>query len=250
MTSCNAYFCYVLRNTLDNPEYGGIKTGGYDKWAEYVRSFGFGRKLGSDFTSELNGNVPASDYYSKLYRGSWNSLTVISLSIGQGELGASPLQMANFAATIANRGHYYIPHVIKQIDGRPLDSMFYEPHYTRVESRHFDPIIEGMYMAAHEDGGTVKYFGNVPGLEICGKTGTAQNPHGADHSVFLGFAPRNDPKIAIYVYVENGGFGASAAVPIGSLLMEKYLTDTITRPAFVDYVKNRQIVYPNYDRQR
>jgi penicillin-binding protein 2 len=193
----------------------------------------------------VGGNVYGPEYYDRVYRGSWNSLTVISLAIGQGELGASPLQMANFGATIANRGHYFIPHVIKQIDGQPLDSMFYEPHHTDITSAHYEEVIEGMYMAAHEDGGTVEYYGNVPGLEICGKTGTAQNPHGKDHSVFLGFAPRNDPKIAIYVYVENAGFGSTTAVPIGSLLIEKYLTDTITRPAFVDYLKTRQIAYPN-----
>ncbi|MDR2890138.1 MAG: penicillin-binding protein 2 [Alistipes sp.] len=247
MTSCNAYFCYVLRNVMDEQEHGGAASrGGYAKWAEYVRSFGFGRKLESDFTAELNGNVPLPEYYEKVYRGRWNSLTVISLSIGQGELGTSPLQMANLAATIANRGHYYIPHVIKEIDGQPLESKFYEPHHTAVDPEHFEPIVEGMYMAAHEDGGTVKAMGMVPGLEICGKTGTSQNAH-RDHSVFIGFAPKDDPKIAICVYVENAGFGSTAAVPVGSLLMEQYLTDTITRPALAEYVKSMQIQYPHYD---
>lgn len=248
MTSCNAYFCYVLRNIMDEPEHGGgASKGGYAKWAEYVRSFGFGRKLGSDFTAELNGNVPMAEYYDRLYRRSWNSLTVISLAIGQGELGCSPLQMANLAATIANRGHYYIPHVIKQIDGEPLEDRFYEPHYTDVSADHFEPIVEGMYMAAHSEGGTVRAMGMVPGLEICGKTGTSQNAH-KDHSVFIGFAPREDPKIAICVYVENAGWGSTAAVPVGSLLMERYLTDTITRPRLVDYVKQLKIQYPHYDR--
>ena len=249
MTSCNAYFCYVIRNILDNPKNGGITKGGYDVWSEYVRSFGFGRKLGSDFTGELNGNVPTSDFYSKMYRGSWNSLTVISLAIGQGELGVSPLQMANLAATIANRGHYYIPHVIKEIEDAEMDPKFYEPHYTKVSREHFTPIVEGMYMAAHEPGGTVRTNGYVAGLDICGKTGTAQNSH-KDHSVFLGFAPKDDPKIAIAVYVENAGFGSTAAVPIGSLIMEKYLTDTITRPYLVEYVKNIHISYPRYDNKR
>ena len=248
MTSCNAYFCYVLRNIMDEAEHGGSASrGGYEHWAEHVRSFGFGRKLDSDFTGEKDGNVYGADYYDKTYRGRWNSLTVISLAIGQGELGCSPLQMANFAATIANRGHYFIPHVIKEIEGMDMDPKFSEPHHTDISPEHFDPIIEGMYMAAHSEGGTVHSMGYVPGLEICGKTGTAQNPHGKDHSVFLGFAPRNNPKIAIYVYIENGGFGASAAVPIGSLLMEKYITDTVKRPWLVDYVKARKISYPNYD---
>ncbi len=249
MTSCNAYFCYVIRNVMDNPKNGGITKGGYDVWEEYVRSFGFGRKLGSDFTSEYKGNVPTSEFYSKLYRGSWNSLTVISLAIGQGELGVSPLQMANLAATIANRGHYYIPHVIKQIEDAEMDPKFYEPHYTKVSREHFTPIVEGMYMAAHQEGGTVYRNGYVPGLDICGKTGTAQNRY-KDHSIFLGFAPKDDPKIAIAVYIENAGFGSTAAVPIGSLIMEKYLTDTITRPYLVEYVKNMQISYPHYDNRR
>jgi penicillin-binding protein 2 len=248
MTSCNAYFCYVLRNIMDNPKYGGIMRGGYDRWAEYVRSFGFGRRLGSDFTAELNGNVPTSDYYDRVYRNRWNSLTVISLAIGQGELGVSPLQMANLAATIANRGHFFIPHVIKAIDGEQLSSEFYEPHTTMVDAEHFEPIVEGMYKAVNSQGGTAYWNGRVAGLEMCGKTGTAQNPHGKDHSTFLGFAPRENPRIAISVYVENAGFGSTAAVPIASLLMEKYLTDTITRPHLVDYVKNMHINYPNYDR--
>jgi penicillin-binding protein 2 len=249
MTSCNAYFCYVLRNIMDEAEHGGAASrGGYDRWAEHVRGFGFGRRLGSDFTGEVGGNIYGSDYYNKLYRGSWSSLTVISLAIGQGELGCSPLQMANFAATIANRGHYYIPHVIKKIEGAEMDPKFSEAHHTDIAPEHFETIIEGMYMAAHSEGGTVRNMGMVPGLEICGKTGTAQNPHGKDHSVFLGFAPRNDPKIAVYVYVENAGFGATAAVPIGSLLMEKYLTDSISQPWRMDYVKNLDIKYPNYDR--
>ena len=247
MTSCNAYFCYVLRNIMDEPEHGGIMKGGYEHWVRHVRSFGFGRRLGSDFTGEQAGLVYGPEYYDKLYRGRWNAITVLSLAIGQGELGCSPLQMANLAATIANRGYYYIPHVIKEIGGEPLAPEFYRQHHTDILPEHFEPIIEGMYMAAHNEGGTVRAMGNVPGLEICGKTGTAQNPHGRDHSVFMGFAPRNEPKIAIYVYVENGGFGASAAVPIGSLLMEQYLTDTVKRPWLVDYVKGQRILYPNYD---
>lgn len=246
-TSCNAYFCYVLRNILDNRKYGSVKKG-MEQWTEYVRSFGFGRKLNSDFTNELNGNVPTAEFYNNRYRGSWNSLTVISLAIGQGELGCTPLQMANMAATIANRGHYYIPHVVKRVHNRDsIDRRFYEPHNTKVESQYFEPIVEGMYRAVNKPGGTAQNA-RVDGLEICGKTGTAQNPHGADHSTFMSFAPRNNPKIAISVYIENGRFGATIASPIASLITELYLTDTIKRPALVDYVKNMQINYPNYDR--
>jgi penicillin-binding protein 2 len=156
--------------------------------------------------------------------------------------------MANFAATIANRGHYFIPHVIKEIEGANIDAKFREPHHTDVAPEHFDPIIEGMYMAAHEPGGTVYGRGYVPGLEICGKTGTSQNAH-RDHSVFIGFAPRNDPKIAICVYVENAGYGATHAVPIGTLVMEQYLNGTISpsRQWLVDWVKEMKIPYPHYD---
>ncbi|MDD3107641.1 MAG: penicillin-binding protein 2 [Alistipes sp.] len=246
--SCNAYFCYVFRNLLENKKYKDIEEA-FDRWAEYVRSFGYGRKLGSDFTGELNGNVPSAEYYDKAYHNRWNGLTVISLSIGQGELGCTPLQMANMVATVANRGHYRIPHVVKRIHDRDsIESRFYEDHQTMVEPRHFEPIVEGMYRAVNE-GGTGK-IAMVPGLEICGKTGTAQNPHGADHSTFFCFAPRNNPKIAVSVYVENGRFGATAAAPIASLITELYLTDTIRRPELVEYVKNLQIAYPYYERER
>lgn len=218
-------------------------------WADYVRSFGYGRKLGTDFTGELNGNVPSSEFYDKAYRGRWNGLTVISLSIGQGELGCTPLQMANMVATVANRGHYRTPHVVKRIHDRDsIDARFYVNHTTRVDARWFEPIVEGMYQAVN--GGGTGRIAMVPGLDICGKTGTAQNPHGADNSTFFCFAPRNNPKIAVSVYIENGGFGATVAAPIASLLTELYLTDTIQRAPLVEYVKNKQIAYPYYERQQ
>ncbi len=247
--SCNAYFCYVFRNIIDNRKYGGVRAG-YAVWEDYVRSFGFGRKLESDFIDENAGRVPTAEHYTKMYRGSWNSLTVISLSIGQGEIGATPLQMANLAATVANRGFYYPPHVVQKIQGRDsLDAHFYKRHTTMVESRYFDPIVQGMFDAVHKDGGTAR-VACVPGLDICGKTGTAQNPHGADHSTFLCFAPRDNPRIAVSVYVENGGFGATVAAPIASLIIEKYLTDTITRPELVERVKGMHLYYPAYDRKK
>lgn len=245
-TSCNAYFCYVFRDILDNPKYGGVKKG-FDVWKEYVESFGFGRKLDSDFLSEGNGYVPDRSFYDRRYRGSWNSLTVLSLSIGQGELGCTPLQMANLAAIVANRGYYYIPHIVKQVEGRDsLDRRFYEKHYTKVDPKHFEPIVEGMWRGVNVGGTSTT--ARLEGLDVCGKTGTAQNPHGRDHSTFLSFAPKDNPKIAISVYVENGGFGASAALPIASLIEEYYLTDTIRRPYMLDYVKNMNIYYPAYDR--
>lgn len=248
-SSCNAYFCYVLRNILDNKKYGSVKDG-FDVWEKYVRSFGFGRKLDSDFLDERNGIVPTREMYDKRYNNHWNSLTVISLSIGQGELGVSPLQMANLAATIANRGHYYIPHVVKKIHDRDsIDARFYEPHYTMVDPKHFTPVVEGMWRAVHRPEGTAR-VAEVPGLDICGKTGTAQNPHGADHSTFLCFAPRDNPKIAVSVYIEHGRFGASSAAPIASLVVEKYLSGEISRPELVERMENLQISYPYYDRQQ
>ena len=247
--SCNTYFCYALRNILDNNRYASTKDA-FDVWNDYVYSFGFGRSLGSDLAGELSGFVPTRATYDRIYHGRWNSLTVISLSIGQGELGCTPLQMANLAAILANRGYYYTPHIVRHIDGRDsLDARFYEKHYTKVDPSHFGIVVEGMYDAVHKAGGTGR-LAYVPGLDICGKTGTAQNPHGKDHATFLCFAPKDDPKIAVSVYVEHGGFGGSVAAPIASLIVEQYLTDTITRPALMDYIKQTRIAYPYYDRQQ
>ena len=247
--SCNTYFCYALRNILDNDRYASTKDA-FDVWNDYVYSFAFGRSLGSDLAGELSGFVPTRATYDRIYHGRWNSLTVISLSIGQGELGCTPLQMANLAAILANRGYYYTPHIVRHIDGRDsLDARFYEKHYTKVDPSHFGIVVEGMYDAVHKAGGTGR-LAYVPGLDICGKTGTAQNPHGKDHATFLCFAPKDDPKIAVSVYVEHGGFGGSVAAPIASLIVEQYLTDTITRPALMDYIKQTRIAYPYYDRQQ
>ena len=245
--SCNAYFAYVFRDILDRGKVAPTFRERYDIWREYVMSFGFGRKLDSDFTGERNGNVPSADYYNRIYNNRWNSYTVISLSIGQGEMGCTPLQMANMAAIIANRGYYYIPHVVKKIEGRDtINSRFTQRHYTKVAPEHFNSVVEGMYQAVNVAGTAT--IARVAGLDICGKTGTAQNPQGVDHSVFMSFAPRDNPKIAIYVFIEHGRSGATTAAPIASLLAEQYLTDTIKRPDMVEYVKNMQVHYPMYDR--
>ena len=229
MMSCNAYYCYVLRNILENPKYECIDDA-MDKWKEYVMSFGFGQKLGSDFPSELGGFIPDSKYYNRYYRkGGWKATTVISLSIGQGEIGCTPLHLANLCATIANRGHYYIPHIIKDSENVTIDPKYKERKYTMVDTTHFPKVVGGMYRAVNSgfgSGGTAS-IAAVDGLDICGKTGTAQNPHGHDHSVFICFAPRDNPKIAVAAYVENGGFGASYAAPIASLLTEMYLNGEI-----------------------
>ena len=231
MMSCNAYYCYVLRNLLENPKYGSIDEA-MDKWNEYVKSFGFGQKLGSDFPSELGGNIPDSKYYNRVYRkGGWKATTVISLSIGQGEIGCTPLHLANLCATIANRGFYYTPHIIKDSENVTIDQKYKEKNYTMVDTTHFHKVIGGMYRAVNSgygSGGTASVAA-VEGLDICGKTGTAQNPHGNDHSVFICFAPRDNPKIAVAAYVENGGFGATWAAPIASLLTEKYLNGEISQ---------------------
>ena len=231
MMSCNAYYCYILRDLLENKKYGSIEET-MDKWKEYVQSFGFGKKLGSDFPSELGGFIPDSKYYNKVYgKGGWKATTVISLSIGQGEIGCTPLHLANLCATIANRGFYYIPHIIKDSEHVSIDPKYKERHYTMVDTTHFPKVIGGMYRAVNSgfgSGGTAS-IAAVKGLDICGKTGTAQNPHGHDHSVFICFAPKDNPKIAVAAYVENGGFGATWAAPIASLLTEMYLTGEISQ---------------------
>ncbi len=242
--SCNAYFCNVFRRIIDNPSEKD-RFSAYQHWRDLVMSFGLGRKINTDLPHELGGNIPSLEYYNKIYRKSWNSITIISLSIGQGEIGITPLQLANIAATIANKGFYYIPHTVKLINGNDsIDIRFKQKLFTSFDTSYFKFIIEGMYRAVNGPGGGTALNAAVKGLDICGKTGTAQNPHGDDHSIFIAFAPKNSPRIAIAVYIENGGFGATIAAPIASLMIEKYLTDTITRPWYEEYLKNKVINYP------
>ncbi len=232
MMSCNGFFCYVLRNILENKKYKNIDEA-LDKWNEYVQSFGFGHKLGSDFPSELGGTLPTSKLYNKRYgKGGWKFTTIISISIGQGEVGVTPLQIANLAAIMANRGWYKIPHIVKASEGVEIDPKYNERQYTMVDTTNFKKVINGMWRAVNNGPGTgcTAWVAAVDGLDICGKTGTAQNPRGADNSVFICFAPKDDPKIAVAAYVENAGFGATWAAPIASLLIEKYLNGEISRP--------------------
>lgn len=231
MMSCNAYYCSVFRNILDNPKYSNIYDA-FNHWREMVMSFGFGKKLGSDFPAELGGTLPTTATYDKIHgKNRWRSLSMISLSIGQGEIGTTPLHLANLAATIANRGYYYIPHLVKDSPDTTIDNRFKEKQYTLVDTAHFNKLIDGMYMAVNSPPGTggTASKAAVAGLDICGKTGTAQNPHGKDNAVFICFAPRENPKIAVAVYLENAGFGGTWAAPIASLLIEKYLTGEISR---------------------
>ena len=230
MMSCNAYFCYVFRNILENGKYGSTEEA-FRAWEEYIHSFGLGQKLGSDFPSELGGNVPSADYYNRIYgRGAWKYQTIISLSIGQGEMGITPLQIANICATVANRGYYYIPHIIKDSENVRIEDKYRIRQYTKVDTTQFEKVIDGMWRAVNSgygSGGTASAAA-VPGLNICGKTGTAQNPHGKDNSVFICFAPKDDPKIAVAAYVENAGFGGTWACPLASLLVEHYLNGSIS----------------------
>lgn len=231
MMSCNAYYCYVFRAILENRKYENIAQA-FDNWREMVMSFGFGRKLGSDFPAELGGTLPTTKTYDKVYgKNRWHAHSIISLSIGQGEIGATPLHLANLAATIANRGYYYIPHLVKDSPDTTIHPRFKEKNYTMVDTTHFHKVIQGMWQAVNSpagSGGTAR-LACVEGLDICGKTGTAQNPHGKDNAVFICFAPRENPKIAIAAYIENAGFGGTWAAPIASLMVEKYLNGEITR---------------------
>jgi penicillin-binding protein 2 len=224
--SCNAYYCHVFRNVLDNPVYGSPQAG-LEKWKEYLLNFGFGNRLGSDFFNENRGFVPGSEYYDRIYDGRWGSLTVLSLAIGQGEILTTPIQMANMTAAIANRGYFYTPHVIKDIENDTIPSRFKQKRETGIDSIHFEPVIEGMEQAILGDFGSTARIARIPGIEVCGKTGTAQNPHGENHSIFVAFAPKHNPKIAIAVYVENAGYGSTWAAPIASLMIEKYINQSI-----------------------
>ncbi len=223
-TSCNAFFCWGFKNMIDKR---GTKVADqFEKWKDYMVEMGYGYKLGIDLPFESRGFIPNNDFYSKSFRGAnWTANSVISISIGQGEVLATPLQIANLGATIANRGWFYTPHVVKEISDSTIDEKYRKKRHTSIKRQYYEDVAEGMRMAV--SGGTCR-TANLPGIEVCGKTGTAQNPHGRDHSVFMGFAPYHNPKIAIAVYVENAGFGATYGVPIGSLMIEKYLTGEIS----------------------
>ena len=220
-TSCNAYFCWGFKYMMDKCSKYGSTGKAFEVWKNHMVSMGYGYKLGIDMPGESRGFIPNTAFYDKIYgEGRWVGQTIISDAIGQGEILATPLQIANLSATIANRGYYITPHVVKNIEGVGVLKKNLERHDTDIDKRYYSDIVEGMRMAVL--GGTCT-GANIPGLDVCGKTGTAQNPHGRDHSVFMGFAPMNDPKIAVCVYVENAGFGATYGVPIGALMIQRYL---------------------------
>lgn len=226
-TSCNAYFCWGFKAMVDNKrsKYGS-SANAFEVWKKHLVSMGYGYKLGVDLPHEGRGFIPNEQFYNKIYgEGRWSANTIISVSIGQGEILATPLQIANLCATIANRGYFITPHVVKEIQDTVLDAEYITKRTPTIASHYYDDIAEGMRMAV--TGGTCR-LANLPDIEVCGKTGTAQNPHGRDHSAFIGFAPYRDPKIAVCVYVENAGFGATFGVPIGSLIIERYLKGAVS----------------------
>ena len=220
--SCNPYFWETFRDMFSSARFASSKDA-YAYWYDHVMSFGLGSTFKTDIPSEVSGNIPKSSYYEKLYRGVWNSMTIRSLSIGQGEILVTPLQLANMAAAIGNEGFYYPPHLIRSFsDDTPLDSVMTTKKIIDIKSKHFKDVKVGMCRVFEGDHGTAR-FSKIDSIQVAGKTGTAENPHGDDHSLFMGFAPADNPQIAIAVVVENAGFGSQWAAPIASLMIEKYL---------------------------
>lgn len=250
-TSCNSYFCWGLFRMIGDRKYGSSQQA-LTVWKDHMVAQGFGYKLGADLPGEQRGFIPNAKTYDKAYRGSWNGLTIISISIGQGEITATPLQIANLGATIANRGYFITPHIVKEIEDNPLDTLYTTRRYTGIDRAHYDEVVKGMRAAVTGSTGsaTCRMVGTIlPGVEACGKTGTAQN-RGKDHSVFMGFAPMDNPKIAIAVYVENGGFGAVYGVPIGAMMMDQYLHGKLSpqNEILAEEFSNRVIYYSDEER--
>ncbi|MBP8041428.1 MAG: penicillin-binding protein 2 [Bacteroidales bacterium] len=241
-TSCNAYFCKAFKNILENKKYENT-TERFDAWRSHVLSFGVGKRLGVDLPGESEGNIPTSKYYDKYFgKSRWRALTVISLGIGQGEILLTPLQLANFATVIANRGYYYTPHIVKAI-GKETNytKKFLKKHKATVDPHYFDYIVEAMYAVV--EGGTAHNV-RMDSIKVCGKTGTAQNA-GKNHSIFIAFAPKDNPQIAIAAVVENSGYGATWAAPVVSLMIEKYLTRKVKRPDLEKEIMESKLIDNN-----
>lgn len=243
--SCNPYFYYAVKRIIQQGKEGSIFKDaalGLNLWEKYMHSFGFGEKLKSDLTGLRAGIIPNTAFYDRWYgKHRWAFSTIRSIAIGQGEVKMTPLHMANLAAIMANRGWYYDPHFAKKIGDIPVKS--FKKHQTMVEAKHFEPVISGMWRVVNEDTGTAGRA-RIEDIEVCGKTGTVQNPHGKDHSVFIAFAPRENPTIAIAVIVENAGFGGTWAAPIASLMIEKYLLKDCKSPEKETRVLEAKLLEP------
>lgn len=245
--SCNPYFWQEFRDLLQMNGYGSSNAAfhrTYDSWREHVLSFGFGNRFSSDIPNQSAGSIPSSKFYDKIYgKTGWKAITIRSLSIGQGEILVTPLQLANEAACIANNGYYITPHLARLtpelLAAAGLDSALYDKHYADISIEHFAVVKAGMERVMTK--GTGRHY-NIPDLAMCGKTGTVQNPHGKDHAIFIGFAPKDKPKIAVAVVVENAGYGATWACPMATLLMEQYLTDTIARPELFNSMTTANLI--------
>ncbi|MFV0391717.1 MAG: penicillin-binding protein 2 [Paludibacteraceae bacterium] len=238
--SCNPYFWQTFRSTIEKDGYGSKNANfkkSYDAWRDMTMAFGFGAKFSdTDIYQQSSGNIPSTKFYNKLFgETGWRAITIRSLAIGQGEVLVTPLQLANATASIANRGYYITPHLNK------ADSMLTNRHETNINKEHLDIVDEGMWRV--NEFGTARHY-KIPGIVVCGKTGTVQNNKGKDHAFFIGYAPRDNPKIVIAVVVENAGFGATWAAPISSLMMEKYLTKKLTRPEMAEEY-SRRVTNPN-----
>ena len=237
-TSCNTYFAKTYKEIIENYQTPSI---GLDRWTNYVRSFGFGNYLGYDHPTGKPGFVPNSNYYNRWYNNSWRAVTTISNSIGQGEILTTPIQLANFAATIANRGWYITPHFVKEIENDSINNSYLQKNLTLIESKYFEPVINGMVNVVERGTATNSKINNI---KIAGKTGTAENfiklnglkKQLTDHSIFIGFAPADNPKIAICVFIENGYWGSRWAAPISSLMIEKFLNKEVDRKWLEKYI--------------
>ena len=240
-TSCNGYFCWGLYYMVGNRQKYATPQMAINRWRDYMVSMGFGYQLGIDLPGEMRGLIPNAEFYDKRYNSSWNGLTIISIAIGQGEVNATPLQIANLGATIANRGYFITPHVVKEIQDEPLDSLYTTRRYTMAARENYETVVQGMRSAVL--GGTCHALAGCDFMP-CGKTGTAQN-RGHDHSVFMGFAPMDDPQIAVAVYVENGGWGATYGVPIGGLIMEQFIKGELSEASQrrADEIQAKRISY-------
>ena len=243
--SCNPYFYYAVKKIIQQGKEDNIyrdSEKGLNLWNDYMHSFGFGEKLQSDLTGLRSGLIPNAAYYDRWYgKHRWAFSTIRSISIGQGEVKLTPLHMANLAAIMANRGWYYDPHFAKKIGDKPISN--FTKRKTMVDAKHFEPIISGMWNVVNANAGTARKA-EIAGIDVCGKTGTVQNPHGKDHSVFIAFAPMDNPKIAIAVIVENAGYGGTWAAPIASLMIEKYLLKEFKSMAKESRILNAILVEP------